>query len=154
MLVFWFGFSCWLYTLILLPYLKLMTGDATIKFPDQLSEWKNIIIFSLVGSMADFSLTLALQVESATLVSMARGFDIVVAFSFDALFVRADPIQLSSLLGAGIIMACILVNATLKYRQEKQAERQLTLARLRAEKELDILAKTPVDLPPHYEPDV
>ena len=119
---------------MILPFQKFISGDPKIKIPDCWEEWINIACCSALGALADYLITQALQVESATLVSMARGFDIVVAFSNQALFLN-EPIFWTSIVGAAIIMFSVVANALFKYRDEKTQTAKVELAKRRMEKE-------------------
>lgn len=105
----------------------MITNDPTIKFPETFDEWFNVIVCSCLGALADFLITQALQIESATLVSMARGCDIVVAFTNQAFFLQSDPIYWTSIVGAAIILVSVVANALLKYQDEKSQAAKVSI---------------------------
>lgn len=90
-----------------------------------------------MGAFADYLLTQALQIESAALVSMARGFDMVTSFVHQAIFTQ-DHIYPTSVYGAVIVVVSVLVNASLKFRDEKRQTAQSKLYKQKVEKEMQI----------------
>jgi drug/metabolite transporter (DMT)-like permease len=148
--VFWFGTLSFLYSLVVVALQRVITEDPTIRLPCTLAEWNNVIIYSLMGALADYLLTQALQIESAALVSMARGFDMVTSFVHQALYTN-DHIYVTSIYGAVITVFAVVSNAWIKYNEEKTHERHMSLVHDKMCKELQIQPE--IDRIGHANPD-
>jgi drug/metabolite transporter (DMT)-like permease len=71
------------------------------------SDWKFLILCGSSNVIGQFCLTMALKIEQAGLVSVARMFDIVMAFVYQVVFLH-EPAPMLSVIGAIIVTgACV-----------------------------------------------
>ncbi|KAI1290291.1 Solute carrier family 35 member G1 [Halotydeus destructor] len=96
--------------------------DEDVKWPTEFSqtEWLCLIVNGLCGVFGQLCLTIACKIEEAGFVSLARTFDIVMAFIYQVSFL-GEAIHWTSLLGATIVMSGVAVSATRKVILDRRA---------------------------------
>lgn len=96
------------------------TTGHSIRYPSDWTptEWGWMIGNGLCGVLGQLFLTLALKVEEAGLVSLARTIDIVMAFIYQVSFLN-EVVHWTSALGAVIVCMGVIVSAIKKYVQSK-----------------------------------
>ena len=110
--VFWFAFSLLISGCTILFVLKQWV------WPTGLFTWSLLVVVGLLGIGDQYFLTIALHYESAGPVSVARTFNIVLSFLWEALML-SEAIEWTSVVGALIVSSCVLVLATDKWWSEK-----------------------------------
>lgn len=78
-----------------------------------------IVLNAICGVFAQLCITLALQVEEAGTISLARSVDIVVSFIFQAILLKHEPIYWTSIVGALVIGLGVTLSAWFKIKEKK-----------------------------------
>ena len=99
-----------------------MTRYSHIKIPHSLHDWLLILLNALAGVVGQWSATLAFRIEEASLVSIMRTFDIVMAFIYQALFLTQQPVYWTSILGSVLICSSCIVLSTKKFLDSKRKQ--------------------------------
>ncbi|XP_054166030.1 solute carrier family 35 member G1-like [Oppia nitens] len=110
--VFWFAFS-----IIICGSIGLVILNQFV-VPTNLWSWTLLIAIGFLGIGDQYFLTKSLQYESAGPVSVARTFNIVLSFIWEAT-ILAEPIEWTSVTGAVIISTCVVALAIVKWQTEK-----------------------------------
>lgn len=109
--LFWFSFGSLVCSLIHLSWLYLATQDPTVRWPVNTYEWTCITVSALAGLTGQLILNMALKIEDAGPISLARTGDILISFLVQALILHNEPIDVLSLLGATSILLSISMTA-------------------------------------------
>lgn len=88
------------------------------------AEWVYLFCNGLCGVFGQLFLTLALKIEEAGLVSLARTIDIVMAFLFEIVFLYEIP-HWTSILGAVIICCVVCISGLRKWYYNKQESNKM-----------------------------
>ena len=73
----------------------------------------------MCGVLGQLCLTVALKIEEAGLVSLARTIDIVMAFLFQVVFLKSEEVHWTSVLGAVIVCIGVCVSALRRWLKSK-----------------------------------
>lgn len=79
----------------------------------------------LCGVFGQLTLTIALKIEEASLVSLARTIDIVMAFVFQIIWLPSEAVHWTSLLGALIVCLGVCVSAVRRWLKDKHGKWEL-----------------------------
>lgn len=122
--IFWHSIT----TMILGFVLTSITG--TLKAPASVLDVALLIVCGMTGAIAQFLLTMALKIEHAGPVSLARTTDIVIAFLYQFLILK-EKIHWISLLGASISSFAVVIIALDKwYHHQPEAFKSIICCRL------------------------
>lgn len=108
----WFSWLSVVFGVGLLLILHYATGEV-IGYPSTTSDWWYINLCAICGMLAQAFFVWALRVEEAGLVSLARTFDIVVAFVFQIAFMD-QPIHWTSIVGSVIVSTTVVITCLKK----------------------------------------
>lgn len=104
-----FSFVMAVFAAITLAILYFATPLEVI-FPTTLTHWGFIFLNGMCGVFGQGFLTIALKIEEAGLVSLARTFDIVLAFIYQIILLKNQSVYWTSILGAVIVCSgCVAV---------------------------------------------
>jgi drug/metabolite transporter (DMT)-like permease len=78
-----------------------------------------LVANGICGVLGQFCLTIALKVEEAGLVSLARTADIVMAFLFQVIWLPDERVHWTSILGAVIICSAVCLSALKKWLSQR-----------------------------------
>jgi drug/metabolite transporter (DMT)-like permease len=98
---------------------ELATG---VGIPASAAEIGWLVANGLCGVFGQLCLTVALKVEEASLVSLARTIDIVMAFVFQIIWLPEEAVHWTSLLGALIVCMAVCVSAIRRWLKEKHGK--------------------------------
>ena len=115
-IIFWFAFSSILLGLASCFALELTT-EYEPSLPSTVREIGLLFLNGIVGVISQPLLTIALKIEEAGVISLARTIDVVMAFAFQATLLK-EPIGISSAVGALVI--CFSVFTTIMRKWKKQ----------------------------------
>lgn len=110
----WFSICSFLFALIGIILAKIILPEEhtiTIRVIDFEYEFLILLLNSACGIFAQLFITLALKVEEAGTISLARSVDIVLSFIFQAVFLKNEPIYWTSIFGAIIIGVAVTLSA-------------------------------------------
>ncbi|KAI1289665.1 Solute carrier family 35 member G1 [Halotydeus destructor] len=81
-------------------------------------EWLLLLANGVCGVFAQLTLTVALKIEGASLTSIGRSSDIVIAYVYQVLFL-SQPLNVSSMIGATLVTVCVIASGLDKLRQSR-----------------------------------
>lgn len=87
--------------------------------PSSLHEIGCLVGNGVCGVLGQFCLTVALKVEEAGLVSLARTIDIVLAFVFQVIWLPEEVVEWTSVLGAVIVSSAVCLTAFKKWMSQR-----------------------------------
>ena len=90
-----------------------------IGIPDTAAEIMWLIGNGACGVLGQLCLTVALKIEEASLVSLARTIDIVMAFVFQVIWLPSEAVHWTSLMGAVIVCLGVCVSAVRRWLKDK-----------------------------------
>lgn len=93
-----------------------------IGIPDTWEEIGWLVGNGLCGVLGQLCLTVALKIEEAGLVSLARTIDIVMAFIFQIAFLKQEQVHWTSILGAVIVCIGVCVSALRRWLKSKPGQ--------------------------------
>lgn len=114
--IFWFTSSSAVLGISLIAVLQLTT-DYSPGLPTTGTEIGLIFANGMMGVISQPLLTVALKIEEAGPISLARTIDVVMAFVYQALFL-SEPVTTSSLLGAFIVSISVALTITRKWYKD------------------------------------
>lgn len=119
-------------TILWLSVLSILIGSVTLicigewRFPDN---WLDVIYIGLnglCGAMGQWFITSALKVEQSGVISLARTFDIQVAFLYSAFLLR-EQIRITSIVGSVLVsggVVAVVIPRLIENRIEKQRRKK------------------------------
>ncbi|KAI1290259.1 Solute carrier family 35 member G1 [Halotydeus destructor] len=127
--------------------------DHLIRFPTDftMKEWLLLLVNGLCGVAGQFSLTIALKIEEAGVVSLARTTDIIVAFIYQVSFL-AEPVHWTSLVGAAIVMLGVCVSGVRRILLERQSKAQKQADQRQIQEASDVVIEVPNPLAANVTP--
>lgn len=142
-IIFWFAVSSIGLGVISLSVLT-VSHDFVPAMPSTTREVALLFLSGLFGIISQPLLTVALKIEEAGAVSLARTIDVALAFFYQIVFL-GEPVHWTSLLGALIVIVGVVIAILRKWHEErpetfkqvfcggKEAEEERESARLRQE---------------------
>jgi drug/metabolite transporter (DMT)-like permease len=106
---------------IIRNFMRDIAGDFAegIGIPATTNEMILMIANGLCGSLGQLLLVLALKVEEASLVSLARTIDIVMAFVYQMIWLPSEVIHWTSIMGAVIVTASVSASTLRRWLRDK-----------------------------------
>lgn len=116
---------CGIFSLLVIR--NLVPGQAgfigqNVYAPTSMHEIGCLIGNGVCGVLGQFCLTVALKVEEAGLVSLARTIDIVMAFVFQIIWLPEEEVNWTSILGAVIVCSAVCLSAIKKWLSQRPAK--------------------------------
>ncbi|KAI1289196.1 Solute carrier family 35 member G1 [Halotydeus destructor] len=101
-------------------------GQTVVTWPTEFTqkEWLCLIANGVCGTFGQLFLTVACKIEEAGFVSLARTFDIVMAFIYQVVFL-GEGISWTSVLGAAIVICGVVVSGVKKVLHDRRAAKRL-----------------------------
>lgn len=99
-----------------------------VRFPYSWTEIGYLIANGVCGVLGQLCLTVALKVEEAGLVSLARTIDIVMAFVFQIIWLPEEVVNWTSILGAVIVCSAVTLSAIRKWLSQRPGKLELLWA--------------------------
>ncbi|KAI1289667.1 Solute carrier family 35 member G1 [Halotydeus destructor] len=93
-------------------------SEVTWRDSFSIKEWLLLLANGVCGVFAQLTLTVALKIEDASLTSIGRSSDIVIAYMFQVLSL-SQPLKLTSMIGATLVLLCVIASALDKLRQSR-----------------------------------
>lgn len=115
-------------TILWLSVLSILMGTLTLlalgewRFPDNLLDCLFIGLNGLCGSLGQWFITSALKVEQSGIISLARTFDIQVAFLYSA-FLLQEHIRITSIVGSILVSGGVVAVVIPKLVESRRAKR-------------------------------
>ncbi|XP_054166196.1 solute carrier family 35 member G1-like [Oppia nitens] len=122
-IVMWYSMVTVVIGSVLLPFI-----DRWI-LPYGLTTWLLLLAIGIAGVFNQLFLTLALKYESAGPISVTRSFNIVLSFIWEVT-IFYEPVEWTSIAGAGLISSCVVIIALNKCYQENPEKFQKFYGRL------------------------
>ena len=117
----WFSICSFIFALLGIVIAKIFLPEEntqTIRVINFEYEFLILILNSVCGVFAQLFITIALKVEEAGTISLARSVDILFAFIFQSVFL-SEPIYGTSLCGAAIISVGVTLSSLNKIREKR-----------------------------------
>lgn len=93
-----------------------------IRIPTAFPDIGFLLINCVCGLLDQVCLTLALKLEEAGLVALARSIEVVVAFAFQVLWLPNSTVYWTSVVGAAVVVASVALAATRRWLRDRGEE--------------------------------